>query len=104
MSTRAQDFLSEQNKQKHEKKAKRAKRPAPLRTGEQQRTDGQSGARNVSQRAGRKAGAALEDSVDKPTRKSTRISANRSKRTTNLQLKAQRKVIEPRGRRDARGG
>jgi hypothetical protein len=100
MSTRAQDHQSEINKQKHLARPKRAKRPAPMRTHAQQRTDGETAVRHVSQHAARKASTVLEESLDRPTRKSTRISANRAKRTTNLQLKAQRKVIEPRGRHD----
>jgi hypothetical protein len=43
----------------------------------------------------------LEESLGgRPTRKSTRISANRAKRTTNQQLKALKKVTDPHGRHD----
>lgn len=56
-----------------------------------------------SRLAGRRGGAALEDTkAGKPSRKSTRKSADRTKRTTNQQLQATRKTASP-SARAARG-
>jgi hypothetical protein len=50
----------------------------------------ESGMRNVRTHAGQRGGAALEDTATgRPSRKSTRKSADRTKRTTNQQLRAQ---------------
>jgi hypothetical protein len=54
--------------------------------------------RNRSARAGRKGGAALESSKTTPSRKSTRRSAGRVKRTTNLQLEAIRRASSAQAR------
>jgi len=51
--------------------------------------------------AGRRGGAALEPTLGKPTRKSTRGSSDRTKRTTNQQLREVRKTRSP-GERHAR--
>lgn len=48
--------------------------------------------------AGRRGGAALEATTAKPSRKSTRKSSDRTKRTTNQQLRAERKVSSPSAR------
>ncbi|MDX2091548.1 MAG: hypothetical protein SFX73_27055 [Kofleriaceae bacterium] len=49
--------------------------------------------------AGRRGGAALEDAaMEKRSRKSTRRSADRTKRTTNLQLQAVRETRSPSAR------
>jgi len=56
------------------------------------------GARNVSKHASRKAAYDLEDtraSSARPSRKSTRKSADHTKRTTNQQLEAVRKATTP---------
>jgi hypothetical protein len=60
---------------------------------------GRSGSRNVSARAAKKGGAALEDSATgRPSRKSTRDSAGAVKRTSNLRLRAERKTSAPAAR------
>jgi len=57
---------------------------------------GRSATRNVSARAAKKGGAALEDSATgQPSRKSTRDSASGVKRTSNLQLRAAGKASAP---------
>lgn len=48
--------------------------------------------------AGRRGGAALESTIGQPTRKSTRKSSDRTKRTTNQQLRAIRKSRSPAAR------
>jgi hypothetical protein len=63
-------------------------------------TDGKhgsvSGFRNLSQRSAKKGGDKLEFSRSgKASRKSTRKSKGRLKRTTNLQLRAERKTCAP---------
>jgi hypothetical protein len=46
--------------------------------------------------AGRRGGAALEETAtDRPSRKSTRKSSDRTKRTTNLQLREQMRTHSP---------
>lgn len=60
---------------------------------------GVSGLRNLSARSARKGGDGLELSrTGKPSRKSTRKSKGRVKRTTNLQLRAQRRTCSPSAR------
>jgi hypothetical protein len=60
---------------------------------------GVSGMRNLSQRSARKGGDKLELSRSgKASRKSTRKSKGRVKRTTNLQLRAERKSCSPSAR------
>jgi hypothetical protein len=57
--------------------------------------------------AGRRGGAVLEETAGTPTRKSTRKSSDRTKRTTNLQLREIRKTSSPgmrHARNSARGG
>lgn len=48
--------------------------------------------------AGRRGGAALESTRGQPTRKSTRKSSDRTKRTTNLQLRATMRSRSPEAR------
>lgn len=48
--------------------------------------------------AGRRGGAALEDSAGQPSRKSTRKSSDGTKRSTNQQLQAVRKTRSPSAR------
>jgi hypothetical protein len=58
--------------------------------------------RNASDRAEEKGGAVLEDSATgTPSRKSTRKSADGTKRTTNLQLREERKTASPKARAQA---
>jgi hypothetical protein len=52
--------------------------------------------------AGRRGGAALEESAGKPSRKSTRASSDRTKRTTSLQLRATMRQHSPPSRHQAR--
>lgn len=89
------------------KKAKRARRRRRIRidtslpgvsASERRVGHEDTAARNRSRRAGRKGGAALETSVGRPSRKSTRRSSGRIKRTTNLQNKAMRKTTSPQAR------
>lgn len=60
------------------------------------------GLRNVRSIAGRRGGAQLEESSGTPSRKSTRGSADRTKRTTNQQLRAIMRTASP-PRQHARG-
>lgn len=58
-----------------------------------------SGLRNLSRRSGRKGGDAFELSRSgRASRKSTRKSQGRLKRTTNLQLRAEREAYSPKAR------
>jgi hypothetical protein len=60
---------------------------------------GSTASRNQSKRAAKKGGATLEDSATgRPSRKSTRKSANRTKPTSNLQRRAIRKARAPKTR------
>ena len=96
MTTKTQDFANAAARTG--KKKKPLKKAAPKR----KRGPGAAGTRNESGHAGKHGGAALEDTAGKSTRKSTRKSSDGTKRTTNLQLKAQRKTTAP-SARAARG-
>ena len=84
--TRAQEFREQ------ELQANRVKRPARPKA---KKAEPDAGAVDARSHAGRRGGAALEDSATKPSRKSTRKSSNRTKRTTNLQLRAEREARSP---------
>jgi|SRR5690242_13155044 hypothetical protein len=61
---------------------------------------GDRASRNRSNRAAKKGGAALESSVGRPSRKSTRRSTGRIKRTSNQQRQAIRETTSPHARAD----
>ena len=109
MATRAQAFKARQQRNANPPKKKRPPRPrrdlvvdtaAPgVSATDRKAGAGDTGRRNVSNRAGKKGGAKLESSASgKPSRKSTRKSAGRVKRTSNLERKATRKVTAPKAR------
>lgn len=109
MSTKAQAFRAQQQREAKPPKKKKAARPrrdTPVDTSlpgvsatDRKVGAGSSGSRNVSARAAEKGGAALEDSATgKPSRKSTRKSVGSVKRTTNLRRKAVRAVTAPKAR------
>jgi hypothetical protein len=109
MATKARRFKSQQE---HAANPPKAKRPARARRDldvdtskpgvsatDRKAGGGHTAARNVSARAARKGGAALEDSeTGKPSRKSTRDSAGGVKRTNSKRLQAVRKTSAPKAR------
>ena len=106
MATRAQRFRAEAQrgaKPARSKQPKRRRRDQPVDTAlpgvsatDRKAGGGSTAARNRSARAGRKGGARLEDSATgKPSRKSTRKSAGRVKRTSNLQRREIRATSSP---------
>jgi hypothetical protein len=99
MATKSQQFRTQQQRDARPPKAQRParrRRDFPVDTAlpgvsasDRKVGSGSSGSRNVSARAARKGGAAMEDSATgKPSRKSTRKSEGRVKRTTKLQNRA----------------
>lgn len=108
MATKAERFQStiERSAPKRAKKPPRPKRDQPVDTAQpgvsatdRKAGNGSTAARNQSNRAGRKAGVALEDSQkDRPSRKSTRKSANRSKPDSNLHQRQTRRTSAPKAR------
>jgi hypothetical protein len=109
MATKAERFRSktERSGAKRAKEPSRPRRDQPVDTSEpnvsatdrKAGADGSTAARNVSRRAGRKAGVALEGSqTDRPSRKSTRKSANRSKPDSNLKRRETRRTSAPKTR------
>jgi hypothetical protein len=85
------------------KRKKGGKRKRPARRREPREGVTEVYDRNRSGHAGRRGGAALEESATgKPSRKSTRGSSDRTKRTTNLQLRAMLRSKAPSSRRSAR--
>jgi hypothetical protein len=109
MATRAERFkatMQREAKPKQPKKPKRRRRDWPVDTAQPgvSATDrkaghGSTAARNRSLRAGRKGGAALEDSLSgRPSRKSTRKSEGSLKTTSNLQRRQVRRVSSPKAR------
>mgnify|MGYP001468941625 CR=1 FL=1 len=104
MTTKAHEFRA-QAERSGPKKAKRAPSKLVKHTGDaaqpggsvtgKKRGVGKTATRHPSEHAERRGGPALEDSATKPSRKSTRKSVDHTKRTTNLQLKAQRKSGSP---------
>jgi len=101
MATKAQSFKAATQREAHRpgtRKAKSKRRVPPVQAVGGEHT----AARNVSNHAGRRGGAMLEDSANgKPSRKSTRASSDHTKRTTNLQLRETRKVTSPQARASA---
>ena len=105
MATRAERFRAavERSKEKKAKRPPRPRRDDPVDTAQPgvSATDRKAGgastaARNRSGQAGRRGGAKLEDSRSgKPSRKSTRGSADRTKATANLQQRHTRAVTSP---------
>jgi hypothetical protein len=98
MATKAQSFRARAQRESRPPQPKHPphkKHVAPVQAAGNEHT----AARNVSGHAGRRGGATLEDSANgKPSRKSTRRSADHTKRTTNLQLRETRKVTSPSAR------
>jgi hypothetical protein len=105
MATKGETFRSRQERSgsKQPKKPRRPRRDQPIDTSKPgvSATDRKAGgestaARNRSARAAKKATVALEDSkTDRPSRKSTRKSANRSKPDSNLKRRQTRKTAAP---------
>jgi hypothetical protein len=109
MATKAEKFRARQQRKANPAKPKarpKPRRDQPIDTSRPgvSATDRKAGSsstaeRNRSKRAAGKAGARLEDSASgRPSRKSTRKSANRTKRTTNLQRRQTRRVASPKAR------
>jgi hypothetical protein len=96
MTTKSQDFAN--TTARSGKKKPKQPKPSPKRA----RGGGQAATRNESAHAGSRGGAVLEESAGKASRKSSRKSVDHTKRTTNQQLKAQRKSTAP-STRAARG-
>jgi 1,4-dihydroxy-2-naphthoyl-CoA synthase len=95
MATKAQQFKSEM--QRRAQKARPAKKKQVNR-----HPPGDSGARNLKARA-TKANVATEESRSgKPSRKSTRPSAQRGKNSTTLEYAARMRSITPQRRHQAR--
>jgi len=109
MSTKAQDFRAQQQR---EAKPPRPKQPAKRRrdnpvdtslpgvtSTDRKANVHASGSRNEqSSRSDNKGGPSLEASNGKPSRKSTRKSAGHVKASTNLQLRAMRRTAAPKSR------
>ncbi len=108
MSTKAERFrhATERSGPKQTKKPARPRRNTPVDTAQPgvSATDRRAGAsstatRNRSKRAARKASFALEDSTTgRPSRKSTRKSANRAKPDSNLKRRQTRATRSPEAR------
>lgn len=108
MATKAEKFRSKVERSGPKKKKRPTKRRRDVgvdtalpgvSASDRKGGGGSTAARNRSKKAGRKAGAALEDSTGaRPSRKSTRKSANRSKRDSNLARRATRKTTSPKSR------
>ncbi|MBA3457557.1 MAG: hypothetical protein H0T42_31035 [Deltaproteobacteria bacterium] len=105
MATKAQAFRTKQQRAANPPKAKQPKRARrdqlvdtslPGVTATDRKATRRS---NRNSLAGRRGGAALEDQgTGRASRKSTRKSADRTKRTTNQQLQAVRKTRSPQAR------
>lgn len=99
MATRSETFRSAQERTHKPNKAakKRASRA---------NHDPRGRATHENRRAGRKATYALEPRVasKRPSRKSTRKSANRAKPDTNMNLRSERRQDSARSRHSRRGG
>lgn len=98
MATKAEDFRywAERSAPKKAKPAARSKRQvkASSAPGASATERNAASPHNESQRAGRKAAYALEDSAGKPSRKSTRGASNRQK--TDVQMRIKRRTAEVR--------
>jgi hypothetical protein len=104
MATKAQAFKTRQQLAAHAVKTKKTPKRKRAHEGRNvSRFGDEVMDRNANNKAGSRGGAALESSATgKPSRKSTRGSSDGTKRTTNLQLRAQRKVTAPSARTNAR--
>jgi hypothetical protein len=108
MSTKAEAFRyrTERSGPKKQKQPRPPRRDDPVDTAKPgiSASDRKVGAgataeRNLSRRAERKGGAALEDSkTGRPSRKSTRKSAGRAKRDSNLARRTKRASWSPKSR------
>ncbi len=104
MATKAERFKSETQRsgpKKPPQPKRRVKKDAPPDEAEGRRVEdaATTAKRNVSKRAAKKAEVALEDSATgRPSRKSTRGSANRGKIASSLERRTQRKVSSPKAR------
>ncbi len=108
MATKAEAFRSEAERSgpKKAKKPKKPRRDTPVDTAKpgvsataRKAGGGSTADRNRSEKAAGKASVALEDSArERPSRKSTRKSANRSKPDSNLARRATRKTTSPKAR------
>lgn len=91
MSTRAQDFRSEQQRQRHQA----PKAVKPHRVVDPLHTD----TRNVTKRGDKKVGMALEDSMSgRPSRVSSRKSSHHGRSDTELMRTARTKSLTPKAR------
>jgi len=99
MATRAEKFRAAE-----ERKPKRRAKKGP--TGAHVAHDARGRKTSPNRRAGRKATYALERRTPgaRPSRKSTRRSANRSKPDSNLERTRERKLNAPEARHARRGG
>lgn len=98
MATRAERFRAGQ-----ERRGPKKQRKGPVGAHGAQDPHGRK--RNPNRAAARKATYALETHTPRarPSRKSTRASANRSKPDTNFQLRSERAARAPKARRARRG-
>lgn len=110
MATKAQQFKAAQlvSGPKRAPAPKRPRRDVPVDTAkpgvsatDRKAGKGSTAARNKNARAGKKAQVELDDSATKPSRKSTRQSANRGRVSTNLERNEQRERRKPVARADA---
>lgn len=106
MATKAQEFRANQQRATRPVKAKKPKRPRrdlvvdTSKPGVSATDRSAERGRNRNALAGRRGGASIEEdgSPQKPSRKSTRKSSDRTKRSTNQQLAAVRKTSSPSAR------
>jgi hypothetical protein len=98
MATKAQSFRAQVQRDAHRPHPKPTNGHARKAVPAEALAAGHTGGRNVSGHAGRRGGVKLEDSANgKPSRKSTRGSADHTK-PSNLQLRETRKVSSPSAR------
>jgi hypothetical protein len=97
MATKAQNFKVIEQLAAHERKPKRQPQRKRRRAGRRDPGFGvETMDRNRNRKAGRRGGAVLEESATgRQSRKSSRTSIDRTKRTTNLQLRAQARTHAP---------
>ena len=107
MPTKAQEFRTEQQRNANPPKPPKPRKPRRDAVVDTSRPGVSATDRRVERGrtrsilAGNRGGAVTEDPVaggTRPSRKSTRKSADRTKRTTNLQLEAVRKTTSPSAR------
>lgn len=105
MTTKAQDFRRQQQRDAHPAKTKKVRRTRSLSVdtalpgvsaSDRKVGNGSSGGRNVSARSAKKGGAVLEDSATgRASRKSTRRSTGGANRTSALRQQATQKAAAP---------